>query len=212
MRNLEALFTAIYQPLEWVPRAFDHLQGEAARAMQPFTQLGLTWEEFAGQLKRRFGRNPLLVANLFTHHQEAGEDVSAFIFRKRQEARRLLPHFTDQDLAMVLYNQLRPEVRQHLPPLWTNTGELEERALAVQDALRNNGVYQQQYPQNRRQRAAPAPDRPAAPPRHPTTPRQPAAPRQDDAPPRCRYCPEFHWHRDCPVRSSGNAEGAGALQ
>lgn len=200
-------------PEQQVPRALQQLEGEAARQLAQYEGLQMSWAEFQDVIRLKFAapeRRHRQIRQVLEEEQRPDEDVAAFIFRKRQEARRLLPTLSDKELACAVHDLLKPQVRHHLPPVVDSLEELCTRATAVEEALRRptaRPATATTRPAGARQVTAPAPA--------PTAAAAPSRPAPQD--PRCRFCPERHWHRDCPVRRAqlttvpdqGNEEPAG---
>lgn len=197
-----------------VRMALSCLKDEALRRMEPLVALGLQWEEFRPRLLSFFDddatRRRITLAYLGTE-QKANESAEQFIRTKQLLANRVDARIPQTDLVQTIRDLLLPQIRLYLRGVKpTTVTALIEEATAVEEDLK------------RLPRTDPAPSRRSAP-TPPTRDRDPgprrdhdaappaANPQQERIPPQCWYCPERHFHRQCPVlrqrRAAENPHG-----
>jgi hypothetical protein len=228
IEDCEATFPSSFDERYNVRAASRNLRGDAARWWTKYNGLPIAWGPFKGHLKRKYSDESLLASlrsKLYGGVQSRDEDVTTFLERRPQLALRLLPREKEESLVRTLLETIHPSIRCYLQTgTFETVSDLILRAERVQDnieATRREEARPTRGPQNTRERqaqraVAPTADssrRGAA--RFPSKDRADEArpyyrhPREDPQLPRCRFCPERHWHQDCP-KARTNPENSAA--
>ena len=191
------------------------LKDDAARWWVIYKNMNLSWAKFCELLRNRYASQSLMMklsAKLYGQQQTDKESTGLFLEQRHLLARRLLPNATEEQIIAVLLEALRGSTKKLLRSSNFDTvEELITRAIQIeQDEAeeRNSG-----------RRIAPTLAQPAlyAKPKQATPGTGAAAngtPAQANASrllPRCHFCSERHWNRDCPAnphRQSENSRGA----
>ncbi|KAK5649587.1 hypothetical protein RI129_000616 [Pyrocoelia pectoralis] len=168
--------------------ATKQLKGEAAKWWKTYEGFDLTYEEFKSTFNDQFDTERLrakLHAEFLSREQKT-ETCQAFLQRKAQVAKRLRLDI-NQHLDL-LKDLIHPRIRSFL----RNTP-----ATTILELVRLAVLYeedQKAIPKEANAASSPPPER------RPNMPR-------------CHFCPEFHFHRDCPVsrqrQDQGNEQAAG---
>lgn len=211
LRQLEQqLLDYRIRPEQWADYAVRQLRGEAATWAEKYTGLQIDWPEFCERFRHHFcgaQHHAELLAELYGQKQ-ASESAELFLLRKIKLLRRLAPGSEEASIPMLI-QQLQPGIRPMLrvsPP--TTLEELLQRAVTIEEDIRENERW------TRRVRSAgDCPERRAESDQHHQASRSADTGRrytkeerrQSSQAPRCRYCPERHFHRDCPVRQAQQA-------
>lgn len=159
----------------WTKEIGDRLREDAARWFQPFKTLDLSFAEFSASL-RRYCTHPRRIesfrADLFAERQASHENTEAFLRRKAKTASVVAPDVDEGVLVKLLVPLCQERARTFL---------YNARPRSVEEVLYLAAEYELDHP------------RPA-----PNVARGERAERNASLPP-CRYCPERHFHKDCPV-------------
>lgn len=170
------------------------LEGKARELTTRFPVHALSTAEITEELKMMFG-SPTVIRDLRirldTDNQGRGEGVREYIMRKYLLCRRLYPYASEEEQVHRILFVLQPEmaglIRSHRP---RTMSELRTLATEMEAVLR--GLRSSLAP-----RPTPRPQ-----------PRQQPPPRsQVQQLPQCRFCPDQHWHRDCPVLRTTGPQG-----
>lgn len=128
-----------------------------------------------------------LNAQLYSKKQGEKEPVTVFLQQKYLLALRLLPDAEEDTLVPILLESLRPSIRRVIRAASPRSfGELLDRA--VEAKLDEADEQPQKEPKKEEPRKTPAQQRLST----------LGDERRRNGPP-CHYCPEYHFHRDCPV-------------
>lgn len=185
---------------DWGRYAVKQLEGEAAKYYEPFVHMLENFATFCQRLRRRYDGPKVradLTSKLFSEKQKAAENAEVFLALKERLLVKLFPNMGDAERVAVLTPLLHPELQPHViasaPTTIPELTEVCTRLEAVTPKTIAPTVLQRPV-----QLGAP---------RHTMTPAE------SSRSPKCRNCPGYHWHRDCPDRQRpGNgrqAEDAG---
>lgn len=202
---------------QWAEFAERQLRGEASIWAKRYQGLQLDWPEFVQRFNHRFN-NTLAVASLWSdlygRKQSASESVEIFLLQKLKLLRRLAPQCELQFLPVII-EQLRPELRIQLRAVPVrNFEDLMNRAtLAEKDELEAKSTSRpaKNTPNSCDGSRGDSLDQVGGRPIVEITTKgeDKAAQRRSSLAPWCHYCPERHFHRDCPVKNAepGNGQG-----
>lgn len=229
--ELETYFTNTrLVPTQWGQVALQSLKGKAREAFKALLPTRISWKEFCNEVRLRFNNEAILrEISLKFHgeHQEVNESVEEFILTKAQLARRLDPPITKQRMINTIIDLLHRQIRVFLRGFtFQDVHDLIQRAREVEMDRRpdtekpvsspkpRNEDVRAELPKTTPRRFEPARSTPSPPNR--TTPTS-SRPNRAWEPPKCHFCPERHFHRDCPVatgrsnapRLPGNEQRAG---
>lgn len=112
------------------------LKGEAEVKLARLKRHGISWEEFADEVKEKYG-SPMIVAelrrSLFDDEQQDGEGVEEFLREKRALAGRLHPELDEERLVAMMMLLLKRDIRQFLEDRELKTvSRLIQRARSVE--------------------------------------------------------------------------------
>lgn len=177
--------------LDWPWLAQEQLRGAAAAFWQPYAVMYPTWQLFCEKLLKKYNNEAVLgkvSVEFYSRYQTSQENPEAFLTRKNQLYRRLFP--ADEEIPKGLLPLLREQLRDIYQPYligvnFTSLDHLMEVASLLDTKLAFSPKYV-----NPRISAPANQNRPAPKPSVEVT--APMAPQ-------CRYCPERHLHKDCPV-------------
>lgn len=180
LRQMEDYCNAARVPAEDISRVvLARFKGNVADWARAFGELGLEWPRLRSHILSRFkkqGGKDAARAELLTKKQTAHETTSAFLVRKQQLVEETGPL---EDEVYILSSLLRDPIQERM---WqrrvASLGEMIEFAFELERTGR---------------------DRP--PPVSTERPKPTPTTQPEGGPPQCRYCPERHWHRSCPVRA-----------
>lgn len=121
---------------ERIPIAVQMLKGEAEVKLARLKRHGISWEEFADEVKEKYG-SPMIVAelrrSLFDDEQQDGEGVEEFLREKRALAGRLHPELDEERLVAMMMLLLKRDIRQFLEDRELKTvSRLIQRARSVE--------------------------------------------------------------------------------
>ena len=181
------------------------LKENAAHWWAAYKNLNINWDKFCELLRNRYASQNVLMrlsAKLYGQPQSEKEGTGMFLEQRHLLARRLLPEAPEGKIIAVLLEALRGSIKKLLRSSNFDTVEdLISRAVQIeQDEFEER---------NANKRYAP----PATPSSAQTQKPKTSAPTlaassggntnlaQSNATrplPRCHFCPERHWNRDCP--------------
>lgn len=185
----------------------DLLGGEAATWFQHISEQVDSYDCFRRLFLERYctdEREDTLHALLYGEEQKQQERAVPFILRKERLYRRLRLNWEDKRTVSLITRQLTPDYRIMLGPHPLASVEELRRACAEIDEY-IHGKFTEQRNESKKSFNKPfvrrnLPD--TSQPKRPARPIATAAPAPGNShtgPPSCQYCPERHWHRDCPV-------------
>jgi hypothetical protein len=123
-----------------------------------------------------------LTAKLYGEKQQEGEGVRTFLEQRHILARRLLPRLREAEIASLLFGTLKSSLKRILRVATFQTvEELISLASGIEEDEDKRPLKSPQPPDQRNGPKRRAIEPPAG-------------------PPKCRFCPEYHWHRDCTKR------------
>jgi hypothetical protein len=167
--------------------------------------IAISWERFRECLRAKYAIPTLLAdltAKLYGENQQKGEGVRRFLEQRHIIARRLLPGLREAEIARLLFGTLKSSLKRILMVATFQTvEELISLASGIEedeDKMRAEGEWTTAR-SKRPLKSPPQPDRRNGPKRRAIEP--PAGP------PKCRFCPEYHWHRDCIKRPRAQQPG-----
>jgi hypothetical protein len=175
-----------------------YLEGDAAQLWAAYKNIAISWERFRECLCAKYANPTLLTdltAKLYGEKQQEGEEVRTFLEQRHILARRLLPGLREAEIAHPLFGTLKSSLKRILRVATFQTvEELISLASGIEedeDMMRAEGEWttarhkrplkSQQPPDQRNGSKRRAIEPPAG-------------------PPKCRFCPEYHWYRDCTKR------------
>lgn len=175
--------------------ATKHLHGDASRWYQPYTNLQWEWNTFKSRFLSEYASSSTLArltGDLYGRHQLLSESVSLFLEEKLRLASRLAPHLTEDAQIAMLTELLHPRFQRFIFAAAPTT---------VEALLHHARLTERTFREDAQQRTEKT-----------TKPKQPA-PKEDDRPqnraersvPWCYFCPERHFHRDCPIKNARDA-------
>lgn len=140
------------------------------------------------------------------------EEVELFLEWRHLLARRLQPHASEADVVALLVEGLKESIRRHLHSPAPNTvEEFITLAIPIEHDERS-----EQAAQRRSQSPSVAPTKPGPTPqeRKGATAGRTTLHLNNKGLPKCRFCPDFHCHKDCTSNlhqgQQGNWHRAGA--
>lgn len=169
-------------------------RGEAQKWWNLFKDLSLSWVDFKDSFNRKYCSPTALMrlqASLYSQKQGDREPVAIFLQQKYLLSQRLVPSMAQPDLTILLMESLKPTLRRLVRPTAPKSfSELMEASiLAEQDEAdctpRKPVSTKEEVPKK-------------------VTP-EPSTSKPSQLP-QCRFCPERHYHRDCPVLATKRSE------
>ncbi|KAI5724261.1 hypothetical protein M8J77_000459 [Diaphorina citri] len=158
-----------------------------------------TWEDFITRFTKYFNGPSQLVraqAQFYGETQQEHEQCERFVGRKLQMWRRLNPQIDDRHAIPSIIQMMKPAIRPYLittPPrtieqLLSISSEIERDCTQLQPHIkdhhsshngpkRNSDYNKKQHPKS-----------------------EPIS----HIAPKCHFCPDYHFHRDCPVKRNQN--------
>lgn len=191
LRECETFFAqSNIEQSQWTRLAGKALREPASKWWETFKSLSLTWDKFREMLRQKYASNTNMMrlnAQLYSKKQVEKEPVTVFLQQKYLLALRLLPNAEEEVIVPILLESLRPAIRRVIRAASPRTfGELLDRAVEaeldeIEDQPRKETKKEDPRKSQVHQRLT-----------------HPEDDRRRNAPP-CHYCPEYHYHRDCPV-------------
>ena len=173
------------------------LEEPASKWWELFKKISVTWEKFKEILIQRYASAPVLMQlhkNLYSRKQGERENTAVFLQQRYLSARRLLPIINEEGITALLLESLRPSIRRAIRSASPrNFEDLFQRALTAEtDEAEDYPRHEKKKEESKPREATPAAQ---------TNMNQRAAQLSSNLP-RCRFCPERHFHRNCPVLAS----------
>ncbi|XP_051155402.1 uncharacterized protein LOC127277975 [Leptopilina boulardi] len=163
------------------------LRGDSQKWWALYKNLSFTWEGFQEHFLNKYSGPTVVMrlqASLYSQRQGDKEPVAVFLQQKYLLAQRLNTTFSAVELTNLLLESLKPTLRRLVRP--TNPRSFPE--------LLESAIKAEQ------DEADCAPRKPAPSKEEPQRKAGPEVPQsKPQRLPACHYCPEFHYHRDCPV-------------
>lgn len=222
------LQTRRIHPDAHVRTAIAQLHGDAAIWCRDIAAIELPFATLCSRLRQRYASDRVLArlaAELHNNEQALSEPAELFIRRKGCLARRLQPQIRERTLVETIVGTLHPRYRRVLRfQRFETLEELSDAARELEADFRAEMRPRSTPPSENRARSNTATTEEAAAKKTAprvirdninTSPPRSDAARRDDKPtdrrplPQCQFCPERHWHRNCPVALSGNERAAG---
>jgi hypothetical protein len=216
IEDCEATFPPSFDERQKVRAASWNLRGDAARWWAEYNGFPIAWGLFKGHLRRKYSDESLLASlrsKLYGGVLSHDEDVTTFLERRHQLALRLLLREKEESIVRTLLETIHPSIRCYLQTgTFETMADLILRTERVQDnieAMRREEARPTRGPQKALERQAQRAIAPTADSSRRGAARFPSKGRADEARPydrhpreapqlpRCRFCPERHWHRDC---------------
>ncbi|XP_043474044.1 activity-regulated cytoskeleton-associated protein-like [Leptopilina heterotoma] len=188
LHNCERYFrTARTDPDQRTQLVNKGLKGDAQKWWSLYKDLCFSWDDFESFFLSKFA-NPTAVmrlqASLYSHTQGEKEPVAVFLQQKFLLAKRLNVPLSPMELTSLLLESVKPALRCLIRP--TNPSSFPELLEAATKAEKDVADCAARKPTPVREEA----------------PRKPKPENTDSKQlrlPPCHYCPEHHYHRDCPV-------------
>ncbi|KAK9667552.1 hypothetical protein QE152_g41290, partial [Popillia japonica] len=154
---------------------------------------------------------------LYGEPQKSDERGLEFIWRKRRLCQRLYPDWTEDNVISLIKRQMRTEYKVALGPhRYCSINELRAACIDIDelfhDTKRKNYLTPSSNSSSIKNKPKPPNDTKR---KNYLTPSsnsssiknkpKPPTPSQREVP-KCRHCPEKHWHRDCPVLKQKSGE------
>ncbi|KAK9738010.1 hypothetical protein QE152_g10232 [Popillia japonica] len=122
---------------------------------------------------------------LYGEPQKSDERGLEFIWRKRRLCQRLYPDWTEDNVISLIKRQMRTEYKVALGPhRYCSINELRAACIDIDELFHDTKRKNYLTPSSNSSSIKNKP--------------KPPTPSQREVP-KCRHCPEKHWHRDCPV-------------
>lgn len=174
-------------PTDRLLAAEKQLRGDAAAWWNAFTEVDRTYEDLKRMLLDKYDDIQVqaqLSAQYYGLKQTSREAVKDFLQMKAKLAKRL--NLQPQDHISLFIGMMLPEVRPLLrQPQPRTMLELIARAMTAEEDVREQAAAKKALPTPRPKQAE-------------------ASTPLERRPPRCHFCPEFHFHRDCPIFTRRN--------
>ena len=185
------------EPSQWTHLAGKALEEPASKWWELFKNISVTWEKFKEILIQCYASAPVLMQlhkNLYSRKQGERENTAVFLQQRYLLARRLLPTTNEEGITTLLLESLRPSIRRAIRSAYPrNLENLFQRTLTAEtDEAEDHPRHEKKKEESKPREAAPAAQ---------TNTNQRAAQLSSNLP-RCRFCPERHFHRNCPVLAS----------
>lgn len=197
LRDCERHFTTLHTPEDQRVRvASAALKGDAAKWWNCYENLDVTWQKFQELLRARFdspSEKTRLYAQLFSQKQTEKEDVALFLQQKYQLSLRLKPDEDELSRVMTLMELLTPEIRK----LVRGTKPQDFASLL---ANARGAEHDVRPPTGTKPKAAPNKE----PSKSGGNADASVTKNETTLLPKCWYCPERHFNRDCPVQKARN--------
>ena len=202
----QAFFTAHNVPADYqVPVATRGLRGDAEKWWQPYRFLPFTFARYCELLRARFNNASILgrlQSDLYSRKQGEKESVTKFLQEKYLFFQRINPNTQEATMITTVLELIRPTIRK----------SLRDRTYDDYSALLSLAIKieaDDEEEQRVKARAAKSSSEKSHSEKSSTESRTTPI-----RPPKCNFCPEYHYHRDCPIRksraetTSGNETGA----
>ena len=184
--------TAI-EPNQWTRLAGKALQESAAKWFELYKTIYLPWMKFKELLVKKYAATTILMklhTTLYSRKQSEKENTAIFLQQKYLLALRLRPEAPEEEIVAILLESLRPSIRRAIRASAPSSfEELFDRAVEAEIDEVDDGPRKE----TRRDDIKMIKNISAEPVNIPAPTRR--------VPP-CNYCPERHYHRDCPVFNS----------
>ena len=175
-------------PAHWTRIAGKSLLDEAAKWWSPYKSFSLPWEQFKELFQNKYASQTVengLRVSLYSRKQAEKEPTAIFLQKKYLLAKRLCPQNTEEELIGTILETLRPSIKRVIRAADPRTfAELMDRATQA-EADEIEGQSTRVKEENTRK---PTPNN-----------------LQEARLPACHYCPQRHFHRDCPVLAQRSA-------
>lgn len=179
----DALQYAKVPQSQWIKQVTEKFNGAAASWYKKFESIDLDWPTFTRIAARKFDsedRKTTALIDLRVVRQK-NEPVALFLLEKMQLARRVAPEISDRALIQMLIKLLQPKIRDALILCTPATlDDLIDRAQELEEMHHGDEIQAKVE--------SPRP--------HPLDKTRPL--------PDCKFCPEKHFHRFCPVLNARN--------
>ncbi|KAI5725054.1 hypothetical protein M8J77_010372 [Diaphorina citri] len=197
------LIAAACPPEQWLYAVTPQLQDRAKHWWIAQKITCKTWEDFTVRFTKYFNGPSQLVraqAQFYGETQQDNEQCERFIGKKLQMWRRLNPHLDDHHAIASIIQMMKPAIRPYLittPPrsieqLLSITSEIERDCAQPHTKDHHSFHHTQKRSTDYSKKSEPI--------RHPKS-----EPIHQGAP-KCHFCPDYHFHRDCPVKRSQNKQ------
>lgn len=190
-------FEALHIPDERRTRtASKGLKGAAETWFRACKEMDLDWDRLAELLRLRFNSRQIkseIAAKLYGVQQGEKEPVGPFLQRKYMLFQRVRPTEDEATKVEALIGTIKPSIRRFL-----RSQEINDYAGLLTIALQLEADENDSRNKAKGNTTKMIPSE---------TNNGKNKDRQQSSNPKCRFCPEYHWHRDCPVfqkRQSGN--------
>ena len=184
LQKAEDYFQEKTHPDDIVEAVAECLTAAAAQWFQT-VKYRIDWNQFREEFLLQFDgieAQARLKMELFSKAQKADESCANFVRGKQLLAARLKDTTSEQILTAVCRQLIRAEISQALSFPYPAT---------YLDLIRATSAIEAQHAETKKiRKAAPSAPRPEEPPRRPP------------GLPKCWFCPERHYNRDCPVRQA----------
>lgn len=160
------------------------LRGDAEKWWRAYSTMDIVWRRFQKIFLLRFNSVAVLSkvqAQLYARRQEEKEPVASFLQEKIQIFERIHPHEPEEGKIATLLELLKPSLRSLVRA---------SRPATVEQML----TFAMGAEQDEAERPTPRPTRKEGAKPTLASPAQPSP-----SPPKCWYCPDHHFNRDCPV-------------
>lgn len=155
---------------------FTTLESTAVNNMAKYEFAGLTWMDLKERFLYEFDSPDIkaeLKALLYSSRQPQKEDAASYIWRQNRLFDRVSPDEEEGSRVRIIRDQLNLDIRREFAVYTPST--IRELADAATRIVNLNALSNQ----------------------------RPKPPRQTQGNiPKCKFCPEYHWHRDCPIAAS----------
>ena len=177
---------------QWTRLACKALIEPASKWFEIYKSLALPWTKFKEVLLKRFSGTTTLMrlhAQLYSRKQGEKDITAVFLQQKYLLALRLQPTASEEEIVAILLESLRPTIRRAIRASAPRTfTDLFDRAVEaeldeVEEIPKKDTKREDTRPKIVQTTSAPPAGNPVNRPRLPP----------------CNYCPERHFHRDCPV-------------
>lgn len=172
----------------------DQLRGDAKRWFEPYRHVITSYNTFTERLRSRFDSITAVTqvtTKLYGEKQNVHENVAVFIMKKFSLFQRVDPNKAERTKTAIILDQLRPEIKSRLRGLHIPTIEaLVDVASQIENDLKEIQPARPPPPPEQRRNMNP-PTQAVVRQENTTEQNRPSTP--------CRFCKQWHFHRDCPV-------------
>ena len=179
------------EPSQWTRIAGKALIESAAKWFELYKTISLPWAKFKEVLIKKYSGTTTLMrlqTTLYSKKQSEKENTAIFLQQKYMLALRLRPEAPEEEIVAILLESLRPSIRRAIrASAPTSFTELFDRAVEAEADEVDDVPKKEVRKEEVKIKPTPEPVNYTAPTRR--------------MPP-CNYCPERHFHRDCPVFNS----------